>query len=334
MSQKPKTFKYISQKLLNSSIDYTSRVSFSHPHLLPTIDPNGPSLLYFEYCSLSLSQLIKQRKPNKLFIERDLLALMRGLTSALAYLQLNGVSHGNINPTRVFFDENTGVFKLYDEELLMGANRGFREAKAGSRSFLSPELIGYYRSSLNELRGNLFKADIFALGLTVIEAACLKPSEEVYEVGSLTIDMGKIEQRLMFIMKHYSREISHIIRMMVEIDEEIRPDATELYAILDCEFEENQPKETLATIMNKEIDLKKSWDSFETLYKHSGLRRINGSTEKKTKTLEEEKKKKEDVMVYRSKKTMADSCIFTTQNKENSPSIRGSLLNTRNTENI
>jgi len=313
MSKNSQSIKYLSQQILNPSLDYAKRTSFSHPHLLNAIDPKLPSILYFEYCPLSLSQLIVQRKPNKLFIERDILALLRGLSSCLAYMQLNGVSHGNIHPIRVFFDEYSGVFKIYDEELLMGANRGFKEAKSGKRTFLAPELIGFYRSNqISEIRGNSYKADIFALGLTMIEAACLKSSEEIYDIGSLTINAGKIEERLLFMMRHYSRELVHVIRLMVEIDEEIRPDACELYAILGGGHSSEVHKE-----INKEIDLKKSWDSFENLYKNSGLRRVTGDRLRKSMILEEEKEK-EQLLVYRQKKSMANSCIFI-NNKENSP---------------
>ena len=312
MSKPTENVKYLSQKLLNPSLDHSKRVLLSHPHLLQTLNPSLPNQLYFEYASITLTQLISQRKSTKLFIETDLLALMRGLSSVLSYLQINGVSHGNLHPDRIFFDENSGVFKLYDEELLMGENCGFREAKSGKKSFLAPELIGFYRNSqISDIRGKSYKADVFALGLCVIEAACLRKSEEIYEIGSLTINAGKIDEKLMFIMKHYSREITHVIRMMVEIDEDVRPDACELHAILvgGAEVQREIYMENKENQEEKDIDLKKSWDSFENLYKNQGLKRVNsGENMKKSLCLDENKQEK--FMVYPLKKKMANSCVF------------------------
>ena len=315
MDKSTQNVKYLSQKIMNPAIDYVQRLSLKHPHLLQTFNPNIPSMLYFEFSSISLSHLISQRKPNKLFIERDLLALLRGLSSVLAYLQINDISHGNIHPNRVFFDENSGVFKLYDEQLLMGENCGFREAKfTGKRSFLPPELVGNYRNpQISNLRGKYYKGDIFALGLTVIEAACLKSSEDVYDIGSLTIDAGKIEQRLMFIMTHYSRELTHVLRMMVEIDEDVRPDPCELYSILGGSPSNNYASQS--STKECEIDLKKSWDSFENLYKNQGLRRISPENMRRSSCIDD---RKEKIMIYQNKndngngrKMLAHSCIMT-----------------------
>ncbi len=316
MSKPTENIKYLSQKLLNPSLDHSKRLLLTHPHLLQTLNPSVPNQLYFEYASITLSQLISERKPTKLFIESDLLALMRGLSSVLSYLQINGVSHGNLHPDRIFFDEKSGVFKLYDEELLMGENCGFRQAKSGKKSFLAPELIGYYwNNQVSDIRGKCYKADVFALGLCVIEAACLRKSEEIYEIGSLKINTAKIDEKLMFIMKHYSREITHIMRMMVEIDEDVRPDPCELHAILvgGCEVQREIYMENKENNEINSIDLKKSWDSFENLYKNQGLKRVNcGENMKKSMRLDEKKEQKYVVYPLKnnSKKNMANSCVF------------------------
>lgn len=311
---------YLSQQIINSSIDFQKRFNFSHPHLLKTVNPKLPNFLYFEYSSMTLSKLISQRLPNRLFIETDLLALLRGISSALAYLQLNGISHGNIHPSRIFFDEQTGVFKIYDEELLFGENCSFRNAKLGKSVFLPPELILFYRNpKVTDIRGNCYKGDVFALGLSALEAACLRKSEEIYESGSLTINTGKIEDRLIFMMKHYSRELVHVIRMMVEVDEDIRPDACELYSIL------GGTKTNLIEVTNNnkeniqecEIDLKKSWDSFDSLHKNYGLQRVK-KEESLRKSLCFGEKKKENLenkyLVYQgknvNKKHLSNSCIL------------------------
>lgn len=323
MSNSSSQMKYISQKLLNPEIELSKRFAFQHPHLLKTLDPRIPSTIYFEYSSINLSYLISQRRPNKLFIETDILALLRGISSALAYLQMNNVSHGNIHTSRIFFDETIGVFKIYDEELLVGENHNFIEAKGGRRVFLPPELIRYYRNpQVTNIRGNLYKADVFAFGLAVLEAATLKPSEEIYEIGSLTINANAIEENLMFVMGHYSRELAHVVRLMVEIDEDVRPDALELYSILSATAQKSYILKEIDMESNKEnqnveepVDLKKSWGPLENLYKSHGLQRVPKNDLKRSFCADDKK----NVLVYTKqqnqtgltkKKLLSNSCIL------------------------
>ena len=55
-----------------------------------------------------------------MFTQGDLVAMAKGLTSALAYLQEHNIFHGDISPDTVYFDENSGLFKIADEELING----------------------------------------------------------------------------------------------------------------------------------------------------------------------------------------------------------------------
>lgn len=63
---------------------------FSHPHLLSVLGIDNledTNRFFFEYCYISVESLINERiGTNKLFPEDDLLALLKGVTSALAYL--------------------------------------------------------------------------------------------------------------------------------------------------------------------------------------------------------------------------------------------------------
>ena len=49
--------------------------------------------------------------------------------------------------------------------------------------FISPELIPPIRNpNILEVKENFFKADVFALGLTLLEAATLKKSTDIYNI--------------------------------------------------------------------------------------------------------------------------------------------------------
>jgi serine/threonine protein kinase len=64
-----------------------------------------------------LEQIFAERLgSNKLFPEEDLSALLKGVLSALAFLQENGITHGDIHPSTIYFDHNSGSFKLNTAE--------------------------------------------------------------------------------------------------------------------------------------------------------------------------------------------------------------------------
>lgn len=243
----------VTQSILNPSLDLNFRFSFAHPHLLKTYGfsppnnvnqqpPNSSNQIFFESSDVTLQKLIEKRKPNKLFTEPDILAILRGLCSVLAYLQSKGVNHGDIEPSTVFFDSTKGCFKINDQELLRGKNSGFYFLKQKKKfSFLAPESIEEYRR--NDVVAQVvpnFKADIFALGLTVMEAATLLPSQEIYDYEKgMMIKADSVDERLIFIKNNYSGELTHVLRMMLEYDPDVRPDSLELYEII------NVPKEKI-----------------------------------------------------------------------------------------
>lgn len=243
----------VTQSVLNPSLDLNYRFSFSHPHLLKTYgfsppnnanqqSPNVLNQIFFESSDVTLQKLVAKRRPNKLFTEPDILAILRGLCSVLAYLQSKGVNHGDIEPSAVFFDAAKGCFKINDQELLRGKNSGFYFLKQKKKfTFLAPELIEDYRR--NDVVAQTipnFKADVFALGLTVMEAATLLPSQEIYDYEKgMMIKADSVDERLIFIKNHYSGELTHVLRMMLEYDPDVRPDCLELYEII------NVPKEKI-----------------------------------------------------------------------------------------
>jgi len=46
-------------------------------------------------------------------LEEDLLALLKGMTSALAFSQERNMSNGDIHPSTIYFDIKYGAFKIY-----------------------------------------------------------------------------------------------------------------------------------------------------------------------------------------------------------------------------
>lgn len=186
----------------------------------------------FEYCQIKLEDLIEERLgSNKLFPEEDLLALMKGMISILAFFQENGLTCGDCHPSAIYFDTRFGAFKVYDKEVLAGrAAAYFRAFDAKDRSvFLSPELIVAMRNEESNLsNATVWKSDVFALGMTLLEAASLQKSAECYD-QNYSILAPVVQKRLEFVNNYYSAELTKYLNYMLEFEEQRRPDSLWLW---------------------------------------------------------------------------------------------------------
>lgn len=106
--------------------------------------------------------------------------------------------------------------------------------------FVSPELIPPIRNpNILEIKENFFKADVFSLGLTLLEAATLRRSTDIYDIKGffnfiilfiqeMKILIPTVYERIYFLSAYYSPEFTHTIRLMLEFDPLIRPDFIKL----------------------------------------------------------------------------------------------------------
>ncbi len=137
------------------------RVGLPHPHLFKSYashpyNPsfNNSSCIHFETSNKALKDLIVERQPRTMFPESDLLALVKGVVSALVFLQERTYCHGFLDCCSIYFDEDLGIFKIYDNELLNGENMyGVHLLKRRKKNFyIAPELFYAVLDPMFEVR--------------------------------------------------------------------------------------------------------------------------------------------------------------------------------------
>jgi len=207
-----------------SLVQIRRRLAMTHPHLClcGLGDAEGSQSVqlkqYFEYHHISLAAMVEQRVEQQLwFCEEDLLAVAQGILSCLSGLQQLGIAHGRITSSSIYFDVGNRVFKIYDNELLFGRLESLR--RPASQFFnLSPELIQASRQGLEpETSSLLHAADVFALGMTLLEAASLSGSWRCYGREKTLIE-PVLAQRLEQTEKVFSAEFAELLHAMLEFD--------------------------------------------------------------------------------------------------------------------
>ena len=96
---------------------------------------------------------------------------------------------------------------------------------------MSPLLFNGLRNGQIDIKHNLFKSDIYSLGLCVLFAAA-RNTKPLYEIRKF-IDMKGVKKYLEKILKgKYSSKFINLISSMLEIHEKNRPDFIELDKIM------------------------------------------------------------------------------------------------------
>ena len=122
-----------------------------------------------------------------------------------------------------------GKYKLCDfgEIRVLKMNGIVVQRIRGSELYMSPILFQGLHSHLTQVKHNTYKSDVFSLGMCFFYAASLTYSG-VDSIREL-VDMNKIKEILFkYLSKRYSEKFILLILMMLEFNEEKRPDFIEL----------------------------------------------------------------------------------------------------------
>ena len=173
----------------------------------------------------------RQSKGNY-YTENELMSIIRQLTSALAYLQKNNISHRDVKAQNVLvFDNN--IYKIAD----FGEAKKFNDSSIlstlrGTELYMSPILFDGLQNRTFDIKHNPYKSDVFSLGMCLLFAATLniKILCKVRDFG----DNAKLQIFIMSVInKRYSLALADLLMKMLSISEITRPDFIKLEEILD-----------------------------------------------------------------------------------------------------
>ncbi|XP_014210815.1 wee1-like protein kinase 1-A [Copidosoma floridanum] len=190
-----------------------------------------------EYCNGgSLADAIqKMRKDGKLYSEVELRQLLLQVAQGLRYIHSMHLVHMDIKPGNIFISREKGQMRVnYDS-----ADDGFDEEETEEEITYKIGDLGHVTSINNPqveegdcrylpteiLRDDythLTKADIFALGLTMYEAAGSGPLPKNGPEWH-SIRHGNLKE-----LSQYSREFNDLLKQMIHPKPEIRPSAVSL----------------------------------------------------------------------------------------------------------
>ena len=167
---------------------------------------------------------------RKNYSEDELINIIKQLVSALSFLQKKNVSHRDIKPQNVLVFKDK-IYKIADfgeaKQLTKVTQNLQINTLRGTEMYMSPLLFNGLRTNQIDIKHNLFKSDVYSLGLCILYA-CTLSNESVYDIRKF-VDMNDVKQFIKkSLEKKYSKRFIELIENMLEINERNRPDFIQL----------------------------------------------------------------------------------------------------------
>ena len=180
-------------------------------------------------------EIMARKTRRKYYSEDELIRILKCLVNTFAELQRHNIAHRDIKPQNILLFEND-EFKIADfgeAKELINKNKEKKDTITqtirGTELYMSPILFFSLQKSDNSkyTEHNVFKSDVFSLGLCFLFAATLT-FNALCDIRELT-DMISIKLALQkYLKSRYSERFMNIIFGMLEIDEKNREDFIEL----------------------------------------------------------------------------------------------------------
>ena len=178
---------------------------------------------------------IKTHIEKKIFYqESELNQILKQIINVLSFLQKQNISHRDIKPQNILVFKNN-IYKVADfgeakqiENMTMNlACNSLR----GTELYMSPLLFNGLRTGQVDIRHNVFKSDVYSLGLCILFAGSLEMMS-LYDIRKY-VEMEDAKKYLNKMFKdRYSSKFINLLSMLLEIHENKRPDFIDLETIL------------------------------------------------------------------------------------------------------
>ena len=207
--------------------------NLSHPNIMKCLDTfyyyssqiTWQLVLIFEKMPKDLMKEIRDRGQQRYhWTEEELMWLFSQMIDAFAYMQYSNVCHRDIKPQNILIDRlslkvtdfGTSKQRVNTQEL---------QTMAGTPFFLSPQLKAGLLESAPKVAHNVYKSDVYSLGLTFLTMVKLEPPSSLTSMKNLE-QMTEIELHAL----PCSDSIKSLLKAMLTPEESQRMDFLQLQA--------------------------------------------------------------------------------------------------------
>ena len=165
------------------------------------------------------------------YTEKEIMIIINQLISTLSLLEKFHITHRDIKPQNILI--SNGQYKLCDfgEIRVLKRDGLIVQRVRGSELYMSPILFAGLHNDLIQVKHNTYKSDVFSLGMCLFYA-CSLTYGGVDSIRELN-DMNEVKSILFnYLRKRYSEKLILLILLMLEVDENKRPNFIQLEELL------------------------------------------------------------------------------------------------------
>jgi len=188
----------------------------------------GIIMEYVKYPNLG-EVLNKKFRSREYWKESDLIEIAHNMIKVLAYMQREGIAHRDLKPENIFSlpanqikltDMGESKMPIHDEEFA---------TIRGTPRYLSPILVVARQNKQRNVTHNIYKSDVFSLGLIMIEMASLLNITDLnnFSKGGESKTKNRIKQLKVL----YTKNLLSLLETLLTYDEAKRPDFIEMEKI-------------------------------------------------------------------------------------------------------
>lgn len=187
-------------------------------------DQNPKFFLIYEDFHSNLRDIMEFRRANKQqYPETNLMRILLDMSNAVHSLHKIGIAHRNIRPESIFYNHDTNSFKLGGMGLAYSTETPYLETKdlVGTPFYLPVDIFTHFKLRDNKLIFglNVFKADIYAIGMIMCELITLQlDTMDMIGIKGL-YQMSKVE------------EVTNIVDFIRLCEDKVKTHYTMLYVI-------------------------------------------------------------------------------------------------------
>lgn len=196
---------------------------------------------YFEYPRTDLRKLILDREKNgQGLTSAELTNILYQQNQAQAYLQSQGLAHGDLQPLYIGYDPERSESKLIDKSDTLINDQAIIQAQknrmvSGQPLYVSPTMYTNLKKGSTKFQFDRNKEDAFALGLVLLEAGNGRSIQNIYDTKSGQVNQAALDQHLEEFNRRFSGQntlLTSHVSQMVNLNEAARPSPAQINASL------------------------------------------------------------------------------------------------------
>ena len=166
----------------------------------------------------------KIKNKSTIYDEKSLMKILTSLIKGFSYIQKNKIAHRDIKPANILIlNDNEYCITDFGESINVKNDYGSFDIR-GTKNYMSPILSKYAGSGIINVKHNIYKSDVYSLGLCFVYAMT-KNLNAINDIKKMKDDeIKKFLTKNVLYKNGYSNEFYNILLKMITINENNRYD--------------------------------------------------------------------------------------------------------------